>query len=293
MNVEPELLTHPKFLRLEKRVGEPALKILLRLWGHCAANKRGEFWRGANAEYVETVALWSGQDGFLYGCLKEIKWLHERADGVVIHDWEENNSFTVANWARNPYGRRGRTKRGTGPRVNGGGSGGSDSEPVVNPTVDHGLTNAGSDGNQGEAKGGSGGSHISSPSLIHSCTPSSSLERGEGRGESGDPLRANEPPNPKPETRNPKPTITQEAWLAAAAFELTPEQALDEWNNQERKPEEERWKGIDPARLRQHAAFVRSKVHQRNFQQKNRRAAGGHREEPTRRHEGTRRMRGI
>jgi hypothetical protein len=46
-------------------------------------------------------------------------------------------------------------------------------------------------------------------------------------------------------------------WLKAAEIEgLTEQQARLEWAYQERKVPAERWRGIDPERLRHHAAFV-------------------------------------
>ena len=44
---------------------------------------------------------------------------------------------------------------------------------------------------------------------------------------------------------------------------LTPTEIEAEWNNQERKTPEMRWRGIDRSKLRNHAGFVRSKIQER------------------------------
>ena len=110
MNVELELLTHPKYRRLRKAVGPEAVEYLLRLWGHCGTNKRGERWPGADAFYVECVCDWQGTAGSLYTALLEARFIDVVNGCVVVHDWEDQNSFTVANWARNPNGRGGKKR---------------------------------------------------------------------------------------------------------------------------------------------------------------------------------------
>ena len=52
---------------------------------------------------------------------------------------------------------------------------------------------------------------------------------------------------------------TFEEWKASAEMEALPRVLIDrEWNNQERKPDGERWRGVSRLRLRAHAAFLRS-----------------------------------
>lgn len=58
------------------------------------------------------------------------------------------------------------------------------------------------------------------------------------------------------------PTLAE--WTAAGSMEgLTAAQITKEWAYQERKVPAERWKGIDPARLRHHAAYVREQARPR------------------------------
>ena len=111
MNVEMEVLAHPKYRALRRAVGAEALEYLVRLWGHCASNKRGEYWPKATADYVESVCDWQGERGGFFDLLVSVGFIDVPADGVgvVVHDWNEQNSFTVQNWNRNPSGRRGKT----------------------------------------------------------------------------------------------------------------------------------------------------------------------------------------
>lgn len=64
------------------------------------------------------------------------------------------------------------------------------------------------------------------------------------------------------------PTLAE--WTAAASMEgLTEAQTTKEWAYQERKVPAERWKGIDPSRLRHHAAYVREQARLRGGSEKN------------------------
>ncbi len=234
MNVEPELLDHPKFLRLEKRVGAGALKALLRLWGHCAANKRGERWAQADPEYLECVARWEGDTGQLYTALVDIGWVEETPEGLVIHDWEENNSFTVLNWSRSPNGRKGNKAKESSHEARTNPPQAAD-ESKGNPRINHGQSK-----DQSETK----------PLRVNDGDEGNDKSEGNEGGEGS-------PPVASPPKQNPCQWPSREEWMAAAAMEgLAAIVAQSEWDNQERKVPAERWRGIDPRRLRHHAAFV-------------------------------------
>lgn len=138
MNVELELLTHPKYRALRRRVGPEALEYLLRLWGHCATNKRGQDWPNADSAYVEDVCDWTGTPGELFKHLVEIRFVDAAPRGLVIHDWNEQNSFTVANWNRNPHGRNGRPTAQPRAHTPTPTSAQTHDKPMDNPRVDHG-----------------------------------------------------------------------------------------------------------------------------------------------------------
>ncbi len=100
MIVEPDLTNHPKFIQLRSLVGDVAMELLVRLWTHCQQNKRGQFWRGANSDYVEVVCAGRSRRGKLFTALRDCGWIHEREDGIEIHDWDKHNASLIARWKR-------------------------------------------------------------------------------------------------------------------------------------------------------------------------------------------------
>lgn len=98
MKVEPELVNHPKYLRLKKAVGDGALEHLIRIWGHCETSRRGEYWRSADVEYLEIVAHWHGAPGLLFEQLRSGGWIVQSESGIRIHDWNDTNWRAVTNW---------------------------------------------------------------------------------------------------------------------------------------------------------------------------------------------------
>jgi len=99
MKVESEIVHHPKYLLLKKRVGDYSLEALVRIWGHCEQCLRGEFWRGKGAEHLEAVAGWSGAPGELFSALVDTGWVKTCPNGIRIHDWETHNWRRVLNWS--------------------------------------------------------------------------------------------------------------------------------------------------------------------------------------------------
>jgi hypothetical protein len=135
VNVQPELHSHPKFLRLKRRIGDIAAEVLLRLWGHCQQNQRGEFWPGADPEYVEVVCGWAGEAGTLFKALTEgingrPGWIEMEEGGLRIHDWGATNAGLLHNW------RVGATSGGrpkTKPQAGRGNTDGNPRDSMANP----------------------------------------------------------------------------------------------------------------------------------------------------------------
>lgn len=100
MIVEPDLTNHPKFIQLKSKVGDVAMELLVRLWTHCQQNKRGQFWRGVNADYVEVVCCGRNKKGRLFTALRDCGWIHDREDGIEVHDWDKHNASLIARWKR-------------------------------------------------------------------------------------------------------------------------------------------------------------------------------------------------
>lgn len=107
MRVEAELLDHPKFMRLKKLLGQAALEVLLRIWGHCQSCHRGGHWGQVDAFYVESVARWSGTEGECLAALVTCRFIDMGEDGSVsIHDWDDMNSHMVKAWSNGKKGGR-------------------------------------------------------------------------------------------------------------------------------------------------------------------------------------------
>lgn len=109
MIVEPELPDHPDYLLLKKAVGDCAMESLIRLWGHCQSNRRGENWAGKGLDYVETVARWDGERGALFRALQDYGWIEVINEGVRIHNWEKMNAKLIA--SRSNGGKGGRPNK--------------------------------------------------------------------------------------------------------------------------------------------------------------------------------------
>lgn len=119
MIVEPGLPDDPKYLRLKKGLRTLdetviAFEVLIRLWAHCQANQRGEYWPKADADYVECVCRWDGAEGKLFELLTTRGWIDLENDGVRIHDWNDMNASLVACWSNGKFGGKRKKKRGVG-----------------------------------------------------------------------------------------------------------------------------------------------------------------------------------
>jgi len=113
MIVSSDLLSHPKYLVLEKTIGPKALHYLYRLWAHCASEMRGQVWAHADASYVEAVCQYSGRpSGKLFAALTRgltptsAGFIEVMADRLVIHDWDSVNASLIKNWKNGAKGGR-------------------------------------------------------------------------------------------------------------------------------------------------------------------------------------------
>lgn len=111
MNVNVNLLNHPKFKAYKRELGDPAaMEYLLRLWSHCQRDKRGENWGKKSEEYVEEMCEWPGERGKLFSAMSKPYcgrpgWIRILGSGqVVVTSWTEHNQSLVNNWNRNPGG---------------------------------------------------------------------------------------------------------------------------------------------------------------------------------------------
>jgi hypothetical protein len=109
MRIDVAILTDPKYLRLKRALDgftPPviALELLVRLWGHCEAGRRGEEWPGADSDYIEMVCGWEGEPGKLTSLLTQplgkidpfiVLW----EGGARIVGWSEANAGLCSAWS--------------------------------------------------------------------------------------------------------------------------------------------------------------------------------------------------
>jgi hypothetical protein len=100
MMIMPSLVSHPKYMRLRKKIGPGAMEALVRLWGFCQLDQRGQCLGTMSCEDIEMICAWGGAPGDLYEALVSCKWLDVNEDGTVeAHDWDEANRLLTTNWA--------------------------------------------------------------------------------------------------------------------------------------------------------------------------------------------------
>ena len=148
MIIQPNLLDHPKYLRLERLVGVRALHCLLRLWAHCQDNQKGSTWVGVDDVYVELVCRWDGAEGALVKALEVCQFVRRSGEDLHVLNWDEYNASLIRNWYVGPMGGRPKKakkqnpeetqrKPSGNPRVSveepNGNPEGTHSEPLANP----------------------------------------------------------------------------------------------------------------------------------------------------------------
>jgi hypothetical protein len=83
------------------------MEYLIRLWGFCQSEQRGQCLGTATAEDVELLCAWDDEPGKLFSALVASKWLDKNDDGTIeVHDWDEHNRGLKSNWANGQKLRR-------------------------------------------------------------------------------------------------------------------------------------------------------------------------------------------
>ena len=109
--VSVDFFTHHKARKLRKRLGAAALLSLLQLWAYAARVRTDGDLAGMDAEAIELAAEWEGEDGVFCATLLDIGFLDQVDDGLILHDWAENNP-----WAAEEKARRERAQKGAQAR---------------------------------------------------------------------------------------------------------------------------------------------------------------------------------
>lgn len=138
MIVKPSLLDHPKFLRLQRRLGKDSLHLLIRIWAHCETDCRGEVWADKDPEYLEAVARWEGEAGFAFKAFVDAGFIAYTGGSILVHDWNEMNASLIASWTNGRTG--GRPSRKTHGVTHGGVNQNQADNPSVSSKTTHGVT---------------------------------------------------------------------------------------------------------------------------------------------------------
>ena len=101
-----EFFDHPKTKKLRKRLGTEAVFCLLKIWTWTAGNRPGGVLTGLDAEAVELVADWGGEEGALVAALCELRLLEENGGVFAVHDWEDHQAYASRSEERSSKARK-------------------------------------------------------------------------------------------------------------------------------------------------------------------------------------------
>lgn len=109
MIVEPDFLDHWKTKLLERRLGDRAPLLLIRLWSHCHSRRMCRF-PELTDDMLAAICRWEGDAEELRKALMEGGWLEEElvedVSWMVVHDWEQTNATLARNWRNGAKGGR-------------------------------------------------------------------------------------------------------------------------------------------------------------------------------------------
>lgn len=87
--LQPGFFTHPKTVKLQRKLGSDGVLCLLRLWGHAAENRPTGDLSGMDDTDIAIASAWQGpSDPTFVACLVEIRWLDGKNRNYQIHDWK-------------------------------------------------------------------------------------------------------------------------------------------------------------------------------------------------------------
>lgn len=101
------LFEHPKWLRLEGRLGEPGALCLLKLWSWTRQNRPNGDLAGLCTYEVEHAARWRGEKGELVAALQGIGWIDGAEESWCLHDWHDHQGYATGSAARSRAGKVG------------------------------------------------------------------------------------------------------------------------------------------------------------------------------------------
>ena len=95
IRIDVEFFTHPKTVKLERRLGLEAVKALMVLWTWAARNRPDGDLAGLENEDIEIAAGWMGEVNKLASTLNALGWLDGEPGAFRLHQWEEHNPWVA------------------------------------------------------------------------------------------------------------------------------------------------------------------------------------------------------
>ena len=106
IRLQVTLLSHPKTIKLRRRLGDGAFIALIQLWIFVAQNKPSGQLTGMDVDDIEIAAGWTGEEGALVSELLTLRLLDETDDGYSVHDWQDNNPWCCKSDERSDQARK-------------------------------------------------------------------------------------------------------------------------------------------------------------------------------------------
>lgn len=95
LHISVNLTSHPKMIKLMRRLGDKAFFDLLQLWAWTARNKPDGDFSGMDIEDIEIAAKWSGKPGSFVSILLDLGLLDQRGTSLCVHDWAEHQDVQM------------------------------------------------------------------------------------------------------------------------------------------------------------------------------------------------------
>lgn len=105
IRIDVEFFTHPKTVKLERRLGLEAVKALMVLWTWAARNRPDGDLSGLENEDIEIAAGWTGEVNKLASTLNALGWLDGEPGTLRLHEWQEHNPWVAEMQSRSDKAR--------------------------------------------------------------------------------------------------------------------------------------------------------------------------------------------
>ena len=96
IRVAVNFLDHPKFIKLERRLGWPGIKSLMRLWCWSAQYRPDGVLENMTCEDIEIAAQWNNDSLTFVETLVELRLIDKNNDTFSIHGWLDYNGFAAS-----------------------------------------------------------------------------------------------------------------------------------------------------------------------------------------------------